>query len=127
VALYPSVAALACSYLDCRNLLHGTVIHCGTTPRHKGPPPRGRYPLTAPPTERSSMHTAEELLKRAAECERLATAARDTGSKATWKGMADRWRQCAETAANDSVAAVHHASQPTQHRQPTPAWAAHHH
>jgi hypothetical protein len=73
------------------------------------------------------MHTAEELLKRAAECERMATATRDPGSKATWKGMADRWRQCAETATSNSLAAARHSSQPTQHRQPTPVWAAHHH
>jgi hypothetical protein len=58
------------------------------------------------------MHTAEELLKRAAECERMATATRDPGSKTTWKGMADRWRQCAETATSDSLAAVRHSSQP---------------
>ena len=43
------------------------------------------------------MHMAEELLKRAAECESMATTMRDPGIKATWKGMADRWRQCAAT------------------------------
>ena len=73
------------------------------------------------------MHMAEELLKRAAECESMATAMRDPGIKATWKGMADRWRQCAALATRDTLAAVRHSSQPTQHRHLAPAWAAHHH
>jgi hypothetical protein len=73
------------------------------------------------------MHTAEELLKRATECERMATATRDPGSKATWKGMADRWRQCAEMATNDSLATVRHSIQPARHRQPAPGWTTSHH
>jgi hypothetical protein len=72
------------------------------------------------------MHTAEELLKRAAECERMAAVTRDLGSKVTWKEMADRWHRCADTAAADSLAAARH-SPATRHRQPIPGWATSHH
>jgi hypothetical protein len=68
------------------------------------------------------METAEELLKRAAECELMATAARDAGSKATWKGMAARWRQCAEMAKADNLAARRRYSQ-ARNREPAPTLA----
>ena len=68
------------------------------------------------------MQTSEEFLKRAAECELMATEARDPGSKATWKGMAVRWRQCAEMAATDNLAARRRNSQ-ARNRQPAPTLA----
>jgi hypothetical protein len=71
------------------------------------------------------MQTAEEFLKRAAECELMATEARDRGSKATWKGMAARWRQCAEMAAADNLAA-RRRNMPARNRQSAPTLAVDH-
>jgi hypothetical protein len=48
------------------------------------------------------MHTPDEFLKRVAECDGMATFTRDRQSSAAWKGMAQRWRQCAERAKRES-------------------------
>jgi hypothetical protein len=53
------------------------------------------------------MHPPEVFLERAVECERMAT--RDRGSRAAWRGMAERW---------------HRVSEQTRHR-PSPGWARH--
>jgi hypothetical protein len=44
------------------------------------------------------MHAPEVFLKHAAECDGMAKFTRDSQSCAAWKGMAERWRQCAERA-----------------------------
>jgi len=48
------------------------------------------------------MHALEEFLKHAGECEVMAEFTRDPQSRATWRGMADRWRRCAEIAKRQS-------------------------
>ena len=48
------------------------------------------------------MHALEEFLKHASECEVMAEFTRDPQSRATWRGMADRWRRCAEIAKRQS-------------------------
>ncbi|MDT7811797.1 MAG: hypothetical protein QOJ42_1713 [Acidobacteriaceae bacterium] len=48
------------------------------------------------------MHTPDEFLKRAIECDGMAKFTRDPQSSAAWKGMAQRWRQCAERAKRES-------------------------
>jgi hypothetical protein len=67
------------------------------------------------------MHPPEVLLKRAAECERMAESTRDPGSKAAWRRMAERWHLCAEVAMSASLAAAHHGR--NRHRKPAPGWA----
>jgi hypothetical protein len=44
------------------------------------------------------MHAPEVFLKHAAACDGMAKFTRDSQSCAAWKGMAERWRQCAERA-----------------------------
>ena len=61
------------------------------------------------------MQPSEEFLKRAAECEQMAKTTRDKGSKATWKGMADRWYRCAAIAKTDSLPARNHAAPSLTH------------
>jgi hypothetical protein len=48
------------------------------------------------------MHTPDEFLKRATECDGMAKFTRDPQSSSAWKGMAQRWRQCAERAKRES-------------------------
>jgi hypothetical protein len=70
------------------------------------------------------MHPPDEVfLNRAAECERIAESTRDSGSKASWRRMAERWHRCAEVATSASLAAAHHGSEPNRHRKPAPGWA----
>jgi len=53
-----------------------------------------------------TMNPADEFLKRALDCQRMAKFARDTQSRATWLRMAERWRLCAEKfASNQTLAA----------------------
>ena len=70
------------------------------------------------------MNPTDEFLRHAAECERMAKFTRDPQSKATWRGMAERWHRCAEVFTRQSSAA--HDNGPTnRHRKPAPAWANH--
>jgi hypothetical protein len=49
---------------------------------------------------------SEEFLRHAAECESMAKFSHDPGSKAVWRGMAERWMRCAELAkVHGSIAA----------------------
>jgi len=48
------------------------------------------------------MHAPEEFLKHAGECEVMAKFTRDPQGRATWRGLADRWRRCAEIAKRQS-------------------------
>jgi hypothetical protein len=48
------------------------------------------------------MHPPDEFLRHAAECEVMAKFTRDPQSSATWRGMAQRWRRCAEFAEHQS-------------------------
>ena len=41
------------------------------------------------------LHPPEEFMRHAADCELMAKSTKDPQSKATWKRMAERWRQCA--------------------------------
>lgn len=50
------------------------------------------------------MHMPDEFLKHAAECDVMAKFTRDAQSRATWRGMAERWRRCAELAKRQSSA-----------------------
>jgi hypothetical protein len=67
------------------------------------------------------MHPPDEFLRHASECELMAKFTRDPQSSATWKGMAQRWRQCAELAKqqNSLVRAI------KQTRRPTTSTSAH--
>jgi hypothetical protein len=67
------------------------------------------------------MNLPDGFLKQAAECERAARAAPDPESRASWKRMAERWRRCATTFTNQSVAA---RSSPKMARKRPPAAAA---
>jgi hypothetical protein len=53
-------------------------------------------------TQGDQMHTPDEFLKRATECDGMAKFTRDPQSSTAWKGMAQRWRQCAERAKRES-------------------------
>ena len=44
------------------------------------------------------MTPSEHFMRHAAECRSMAEIAIDADSKATWIGMAERWRRCAELA-----------------------------
>jgi hypothetical protein len=69
------------------------------------------------------MHPPEVFLERAVECEHMAESTRDAGSRAAWRGMAERWQRCAQTATNASVEAARQASKQTRHRRRSPGWA----
>jgi hypothetical protein len=51
------------------------------------------------------MNLPDDFWKQAADCERAARAARDPDSRASWNRMAERWRRCAATCANQSATA----------------------
>ena len=57
------------------------------------------------------MHAPDEFLRHAAECEEMARFTTDPQSRATWRGMAERWRRCAEQAKRESLA-VHPRKEP---------------
>jgi hypothetical protein len=44
------------------------------------------------------MDVSEEFRKHAAECKRMARAARERGEKKEWIQMAERWLVCADNA-----------------------------
>ncbi len=48
------------------------------------------------------MHPPDEFMRHADECEVMAKFTRDPQSSATWRGMAQRWRQCAQLAKRQS-------------------------
>jgi hypothetical protein len=50
------------------------------------------------------MDTANKLFRFATECEAMANSAYSDNDKASWREMAERWRQCAETSRNHGVA-----------------------
>jgi hypothetical protein len=64
------------------------------------------------------MNPAEEFLRHADECERMAKFTRDPESRATWNRMAERWLVCAERFKLQSSAA--HRAPPKRHRRPPP-------
>ena len=70
------------------------------------------------------MHPPEVFLERAVECERMAALTRDPGSRAAWRGMAERWHRCAEMATNSILAATRNGSEATRDR-PSPGWSRH--
>jgi hypothetical protein len=49
------------------------------------------------------MHAPDEFLRHAAECDEMARVTGDPQSRATWRGMAERWRRCAEMAKRQST------------------------
>ncbi len=49
------------------------------------------------------MTSAERFLEQAAECERMSRFSQDAGSKAVWRGMAERWRHCADLSRRQAV------------------------
>jgi hypothetical protein len=64
------------------------------------------------------MNPADEFLRHAADCERMAKFTRDPQSRATWSRMAERWVLCAERFKQQSLAA--HRSAPKRHRRTAP-------
>jgi hypothetical protein len=62
-----------------------------------------------------SIDPAEEFLKHAAECKRMAKFARAYEDKAAWVRMAERWQRCAESFYSQTIAALSHHST-TQNR-----------
>jgi hypothetical protein len=72
------------------------------------------------------MFPAEEFLRHAAECERMARQARDPALKAAWRGMADRWVRCAELAELQVTAAQEASAARRRHKERRqPGWAPH--
>ena len=61
------------------------------------------------------MNPADEFLRHAADCERMAKFTRDPQSRATWNRMAERWVLCAERFKQQSSAAQRSA--PRRHRR----------
>jgi hypothetical protein len=51
------------------------------------------------------MNPADEFLKRALDCQRMAKFARDPQSRATWLRMAERWLCAEKFAINQTLAA----------------------
>ena len=43
-----------------------------------------------------AMNPSKEFLKNTVECKRMAKFTRDSGNKAAWTHMAERWQRCAE-------------------------------
>ena len=43
-----------------------------------------------------SMHTSDQFLRFAAECQVMAKLTRDAENKVVWRGLAERWIRCAE-------------------------------
>src|SRR5262249_11965459 len=69
-----------------------------------------------------TMHRSDAFLKHAAECEPNANVTRDPESMVTWKGMAERWRRCAETFTSQNSAV--RQPMPVRRRQnAAPTWA----
>jgi hypothetical protein len=54
--------------------------------------------------EECRMILAEEFLRHAADCERMAKFTHDHQNKSVWSGMAERWVRCAELAKKHSPA-----------------------
>ena len=59
------------------------------------------------------MTPSEHFMRHAAECKSMAEIALDAESKAAWKGMAERWRRCAELAKQNMIDA-----REARHRKP---------
>jgi hypothetical protein len=68
------------------------------------------------------MHVASEFIRRATECDHMAQFTDDPVSKTTWKGMADRWRRCAEVERVANAATEEHRRSKRQ-RQTSPSWS----
>jgi len=68
------------------------------------------------------MSPVDQFLRHATECEHMAQSSRDPESKAVWRGMAKRWRRCAELAKTQSTSVVT-SSKAKQHRKPSLSWA----
>ena len=54
--------------------------------------------------EDRNMTPSTEFRRHAAECSRMAREAADKTTKATWKGLADRWLVCADLAEQETKA-----------------------
>ena len=67
------------------------------------------------------MHTPNQFLTRAAECEAMAKIAREPDSRAVWTRMAERWHRCAEVEMRANSAVMQQVSD--RHRKPHPAGA----
>ena len=65
------------------------------------------------------MTPSEHFLRHAAECEFMADLARDKESKATWRGMAERWHRCAALAKQQNPSRAKEA----RHRKPVKSWS----
>ena len=62
------------------------------------------------------MILAEEFLRHAADCERMAKFTHDRDNKSAWNGMAERWLRCAEWAKKQS-SATHNGDKAKLHRR----------
>ena len=68
------------------------------------------------------MHTPNQFLTRAAECEAMAKIAREPDSRAVWTRMAERWHRCAEVEMRANSAVMQQVSD--RHRKPPPGWSS---
>ena len=65
------------------------------------------------------MTPSDHFLRHAAECKFMAEIALDAESKAAWRGMAERWRRCAELAKEHTTSRTKEA----RHRKPPKTWS----
>jgi hypothetical protein len=61
------------------------------------------------------MHTTDQFLRFAAECEAMAKFTRSRENKAIWNGLAQRWLRCAELMDHER-AGVHRPTSPKRQR-----------
>jgi hypothetical protein len=69
------------------------------------------------------MILAEEFLRHAADCERMAKFTHDHESRSVWNGMAERWLRCAELAKKQSSATHRGDKEKKSHRKPADSWS----
>lgn len=64
--------------------------------------------------EGQAMTLAERFLVQAAECDRMSKISHDQTNKMLWRGLADRWRQCAELECKNATKQRSRRARPTQ-------------
>jgi hypothetical protein len=62
------------------------------------------------------MHTTDQFLRFAAECEMMAQFTRSPENKAVWNGLAQRWLRCAELMDQEHASVHHHKAPEKRHR-----------
>jgi hypothetical protein len=62
------------------------------------------------------MHTTDQFLRFAAECQVMARFTRNPENKAVWNGLAQRWLRCAELMDQEYTNVRHHKLSEKRHR-----------